>query len=107
MTSFDVIGAVELTMSAAIGVAVLSIVMGQSVAARLRLAAALTAWFVIVVILAATRALHVEHGLGSPGVGLAVAVPIALMWLALLRVGSLREQLDRVPLAALVGVHVV
>jgi hypothetical protein len=107
MTLFDVIGGVELTMSAAIMVAALSIVMGRDVARRLTLAAVLSGWFVIVVILAATRALHYEHGIGTPGVGLAVVVPIVVMWVAAMRVPWLREGLERAPLAILAGVNVV
>jgi hypothetical protein len=107
MKTFDLIGGVELTMCAAIVIAALSVVMGHTTAQRLKYSTLLSGWFVIVVILAATRALHYEHGIGVPGVGLAVAVPIVLMWLALMRAPSLREGLDHAPLAALVGVHVV
>ncbi|MDB5290450.1 MAG: hypothetical protein JWL69_1691 [Phycisphaerales bacterium] len=107
MTTFDVIGAVELTMSAAIMVAALSVVMGRNVAERIKVAAVLSGWFVIVVILATTGALHPQRGIGAPGLGLAVALPILLMWVALMRVPSLRDGLDRAPLEVLVGVHVV
>lgn len=107
MTTFDVIGGVELTMSAALMVAVLSVSIGQDMAKRLKIAAVLAGWFVIVVILAATRALHDQDGIGAPGLGLAVAIPIALMWLALMRLPWLREGLDGVPLALLAGVHIV
>src|SRR5258706_8806787 len=107
MTTFDVIGGVELTMSAAIMVAVFSIVMGREVARRVTLAAVLSGWFVIVVVLAATRALHYEHGVGSPGLGLAVVVPVVVMWIATLRAPLLREGLERAPLAILAGVNVV
>jgi hypothetical protein len=107
MTTFDLIGAVELTLSASIVITALSVVIGRDAAQRVKLAAALLGWFVIVVILGATQALHYEHGIGTPGLGLAVAVPIALMWLALMRVPSLRDGLDLAPLAVLVGVQVV
>ena len=73
MTTFDVIGAVELTMSAAIAVAALSILAGHNAVQRIRYSAILAAWFVIVVILAATEALGNEHGTGAPGLGIAVA----------------------------------
>jgi hypothetical protein len=107
MTSFDLIGAIELTLSAAIVIAALSMVMGRNTSQRLKYSSVLLAWFVIVVILAATGALQNEHGIGTPGLGLAVAVPIALMWLALMRDPSLRERLDHAPLATLVGIHAV
>lgn len=101
MTSFDVLGAVELTMAAAIMVAALSAVMGHGTAHRAGIAAALGGWFVIVVALAATGALHDRRGIAAAGLGLAVVVPIVFMWLALLRVPSLREGLDHAPLEVL------
>ena len=105
--NIDRIGSVELTASAAIMIAALSIGFGSSAAARLRIAAWLATWFVVVVILAATRALYYEHGLGTPGLGLAVALPIAVLCATVARVQSLRESFHRVPLWLLVGVHMV
>ncbi len=67
MANFDVIGAVELTMSAAIMVAGLSVLAGRDAGERLRYSAMLLGWFVIVVILAATGALGNEHGIGAAG----------------------------------------
>lgn len=107
MRTLDLLGAVELTMSAAIVVAGVALAIGNDSTQRFRSSAVLAGWFVIVAILAATRALHDEHGIGSPGVGLAVALPMALMWLALMRVPSLRQGLDQFPLAMLVAVHAV
>ena len=62
MTSFDIIGAVELTMSAAIVVAALSVLAGHEAVQRIKYSAILSAWFVIVVILSATErwAMHTE-----------------------------------------------
>ncbi len=74
--SIDLIGCIELTASAAIVIAALSSGLGLNTAMRVRIAAWLSAWFVVVVILAATRALYYEHGLGAPGLGVAVALPI-------------------------------
>ncbi len=107
MNAFDLFGCIELTLSATILVAVVSVVMGDGTAQRLKYSAVLAGWFVIVAILAATRALQDGHGIGTPGLGLAVALPIVLMWLGVMRVPSLRKGLDDAPLPALVGVHVV
>ena len=107
MAMFDVISAVELTMSAAIVVAVLSVLAGHDTAQRLKYCAILTGWFVVVSILAATGALGNEHGTGAPGLGVAVAGPIVLMWIALMSTPSLRSALDRADLSILAGVHVV
>jgi len=105
--NIDLIGSVELTASAAIMIAALSIGFGSTAAARTRIATWLTAWFVVVVILAATRALYYEGGLGAPGLGVAVALPIAVLCIVVARTQALREEFHRVPLWLLVGVHVV
>ena len=57
----DLIGAFELTASAAIVIAALASAFGHDAASRIRAAAWLSAWFVLVVILAATRALYYER----------------------------------------------
>src|SRR6266705_3906664 len=105
--NIDLIGSVELTASAAIVIAALAIGFGSSVATRVRIAVGLGIWFIIVVILAATRALYYEPGLGTPGLGLAVVLPVAILCLAVARIQSLRENFHRVPLWLLVGVHTV
>jgi len=103
----DLIGSIELTASAAIVIAGLSIGFGANPATRIRIALSLGLWFVLVVILAVTRALYYEHGLGAPGLGLAVALPIAILCITVGRVKSLRENFHRVPLWLVVGVHTV
>ena len=105
--NIDLIGSVELTASAAIMIAALSIGFGSTAVVRIRIATWLAAWFVVVVILAATRALYYEHGLGAPGLGIAVVVPIAVLCIAVARTQALRAEFHRVPLWLLVGVHVV
>ena len=103
----DLIGSVELTASAAIVIAALSIGFGSNAPARIRIAAWLSAWFVIVAILAATRALYYERGLGAPSLGIAVALPIAVLCILVACVQPLHDALHRVPLWLLVGVHTV
>jgi len=105
--NIDLIGSVELTASAAIMIAALSIGFGSTAVVRIRIAAWLAAWFVVVVILAATCALYYEHGLGAPGLGSAVVVPIAVLCFVVARIQGLRVEFHRVPLWLLVGVHVV
>ncbi|HEY5792950.1 MAG TPA: hypothetical protein VIS74_06605, partial [Chthoniobacterales bacterium] len=97
---FDLIGAVELTASAAITVALLSIGFGRSWTERARLASALGAWFVLVVVFAATEIFSSRPGsLGVGGVGISVAVPLLILCVAVFRVPSLRSALEKVPLA--------
>ena len=103
----DLIGSVELTASAAIVIAALSIGFGSDPLTRIRIAVGLGIWFIIVVILAATRALYYERGLGTPGLGLAIALPIAVLCITATRVESLRKNFHRVPLWLLIGVHTV
>jgi len=103
----DLLSSIELTASAAIVIAALSIGFGSKAATRVRIILSLSSWFVVVVILAATRALYYEHGLGSPGLGMAVALPIVILCVVVARIRSLREGFHRVPLWLLVGVHAV
>ena len=103
----DLIGSVELTASAAIVIAALSIGFGSSATTRLRAAVGLSAWFALVVILAATRVLYYERGLGAPGLGIAVALPIAVLCFVVARTQSLREAFRRVSLWLLIRVHMV
>ncbi len=105
--NIDLLSSIELTASAAIVIAALSIGFGFNAGTRIRSAAWLSVWFVLVVILAATRALYYEHGLGTPGLGLAVALPIAILCITVARIKSLREGFHQVSLSLLVGVHTV
>jgi hypothetical protein len=107
MTPFDVIGGIELTASAAVLVIVLSQALGASSKGRWTIAAALTAWFAIVVALAATGLLHAQRGIGSAGVGAAVIVPTILLWIAVSRIASLRQGAQNIPLWQLVALHSV
>ena len=103
----DLIGSVELTASAAIVIAALSIGFGSNATTRLRVAVGLSLWFVLVVVLAATRALYYEHGLGAPGLGIAVTLLIAVLCFVVARTQSLREAFRRVSLWLLIRVHMV
>src|SRR5438132_11422525 len=105
--NIDLVGAVELTASAAIITGALSIGVGRSTASRDCIAFSLSLWFVLVVILAATRALYYEHGLGAPGLGLAVLAPVVLLCAIVARTKSLHENRPRAPMCLLLGDHVV
>jgi hypothetical protein len=101
----DLLSSIELTASAAIVIAALSIGFGSNAATRIRVAVWLSGLFILVVILAATRALYYEHGLGTPGLGMAVALPIAILCITVARIKSLRESCHRAPLWLLIGMH--
>lgn len=104
---FDLLAAIELTVCAAIAISVLSIGFGQDAPARLRITVWLTAWFGVVATLGATKALYYKGGLGAPGLGLAVMLPIVVVIARVLRSPSLRRGLDAIPLHVLIGVHAI
>ncbi len=107
MMTFDLLGSIELTASAAAVVAVLALNLGETARARVRLALMFAAWFAAVAILAATGALGNRSALGLPGLGLAVLAPIAVLALAAARAGPFRRALEGMPLATLIGVNAV
>lgn len=103
----DLLAAVELAASAAIAISVIAIGFGESGAARLRIAGWLFAWFVLVTAMAATRMLGYPNGLGAPGLGIAVVVPIVILVVRVLSSQALRRALNSMPLSTLIGVHTV
>lgn len=105
--SIDLFAAIDLTASAAIAISVLAIGFGQKTRGRIRLAIWLAAWYVVVTLLAAFNILTYPHGLGTPGLGAAVIVPLVVLVAIVLRSASLRLALTEMPLAMLVGVHAI
>jgi len=103
----DLIGAVELTASAAIVIAAWGSAFGHEAARRIRAAAWLSAWFVLVVILAATRALHYEHGLGTPRGWPCSCTSHRVPCLVVARAESLCEAFHRVPVPLFISLHTV
>jgi hypothetical protein len=105
--TFDLLASIEMTVSAAVAIAVLAVGFGEDVSTRLRIATGLAAWFMLVTVMAATSALHYEHGLGVAGVGAAVMLPIVILSVGVLRSPALHKALRAIPLSALVGVNVI
>lgn len=105
--NFDLIASIELTASAAIAIAVLSIGFGGDPWARIRIAVGLSVWFVVVTILAAIEVFHYQRGFGVPGLGIAVVLPIIVLSLGLLWHGGMHRALNAIPLSMLIGVNVV
>jgi hypothetical protein len=104
---FDLLSTIEVTASAAIVTAVLSFTLSQTVDGRLRAAVIVGAWFAIVVAVGATGVLQGEHGAGVPGLGIAVALPIAALCVAFFVVPTTRGALLAIPLPVLIAVNVV
>jgi len=105
--NFDLIASIEMTASAAVAVAVLAIGFGETVSTRIRIATGLSVWFALVTLMATTEVLHYEHGLGVPGLGIAVLLPIAILGIGVFRSPSLYRALRTIPLSMLVGVNVI
>ena len=89
--TFDILSAIEATASAAAVVLVLSFVLARGDRHRVRVAAILLAWFAAVVVLGATRILDAEQGLGVPGLGAAIVLPVAVLLGALFVADSVRN----------------
>lgn len=104
---FDLVSAIELTASAAIAITVVALAMAGTPGRRIRLAAALAAWFGLVVALGASRVLSYDGALGVPGLGLAVMLPIVVMTALAFATAGGRRALENAPLPALIGLNVV
>ena len=85
--TFDLLGSIELTAGAAVALAILSINLGETTRARLRLALLGAAWFAAVTALAAAGVLTNAGALGLPMLGLAVLAPVAVLAVAGRRIG--------------------
>jgi hypothetical protein len=104
---FDLLSSIEMTVCSALAIAVLAIGFGQDVAARVRIASWLALWFVLVTAMAYTGVLHDSQGLGAPGLGIAVLLPIVILSVRVLRSPALFRGLQAIPLSMLVGVNVI
>jgi hypothetical protein len=87
----DLLASIEMTAGAAVAIAVLAIGFGEHVTTRARIATGLAAWFMLVTVMAATKALHDEHGLGVAGIGVAVMLPIVILSVGVLRSAALHK----------------
>jgi hypothetical protein len=104
-SSFDVIFSIEAMASAAIVTAVLAFTLSGTIAGRVRAAILLVIWLAAVALLGATRALGYEHGLGTPGLGMAVILPILVLSIAYLKIPAAREALSRIPVWVLIAAN--
>jgi hypothetical protein len=104
---FDLLFAIELTASAAIVVGGMALMFGRSTRERVLIAATLSAWFASVVAAGATGALNWQRGLGVPGLGVAVLLPIAVLGVIGLGTPWGRRRIREAPLPGLVGLQAV
>jgi hypothetical protein len=103
----DLLASIEMTACAAIAIAILAIGFGEDPKARIRIATGLAVWFTVVTALAAMEVFHYQHGLGVPGLGITVMLPIIVLSVRVLRSSALRRGLQSIPLSTLVGVNVI
>lgn len=101
----DIVASIVLTVVAGIVVATLAISFGESAATRMRVAIGLVAWFGVVALLGATKALHYPEGTGAPGLGVSILIPIIVLVYGALRIPGLRQRLDAIPLPTLVRLN--
>jgi hypothetical protein len=103
---FDILSTAELTVSASIAVAFLSLAMAETPRGRLTVLVALGAWFALILAIGATGALSPAIG-GPPALGLTVVLPIvALVW-AYFALPSVRSAMAATPLPALIALHAI
>jgi hypothetical protein len=95
------------TIGASIVVAFLSHALARTSLGRLTIAGVLAAWFVLVLATGATGALDPECGIGVPGLGLTVALPVAALAGAFFSLSPIRDAMLAVPLPALVAVNAI
>jgi hypothetical protein len=107
MPSFDLIGAIELTASAAIVIGSLAAIQPGSATPQLRVGAVLGGWFALVVTAAALRLFDPYVGLGAPALGFAVLAPVVVLTYAASRLPAAHAAAEAVPTPLLIAVNVV
>jgi len=105
--TFDLLAAIGETVSAAIVAAVVCCSLSTTLRERARAALALALWFLIVITLGATGALGPHSAAGVPGLGAAVAVPLAALACAYLINRSTREAMSAIPVWVLIAINSV
>lgn len=103
--SIDVLASIVLTAGAAIVLSGMAVGFGEDTRSRMRIAGWLGLWFVLVAAMAAGGWLTYPHGLGTPGLGVAVCLPVIVMTGMVYGMPSLRRALRHVPLSLLVALH--
>jgi hypothetical protein len=106
-STFDLLTTIGEAVSAAIVAAVVCFSLSTTLRERARAAVAIALWFLIVITLGATGALGSHSAAGVPGLGAAVAVPLAVLTCAFLVNRSTREAMSAIPVWVLIAVNSV
>jgi hypothetical protein len=107
MIVFDLIGAIGLTASAAIVIAVLGCWYAGSRDGNVTILVWHVVWFVLIVSLGATGALSYPAGFGPLGLGAVVVLPLAIVGILAMRPTGFRAAFVSIPLPTLIGVNAV
>jgi hypothetical protein len=102
---FETLSTIGETIGASIVVARLSFALARTLPGRLTVAGLLAAWFALVLAIGATGSLDPARGLGVPGLGLTVALPVAVLAGAFFTLSPIRDAMLAIPLPALVAVN--
>jgi hypothetical protein len=107
MPSFDLIGAIALTASAAVMIGSVAAIQPEPPTARLRVGATLGGWFALIVALGALHVFDPDLGLGAPAMGIAVLAPVIVLAYAARRSPTVEAAMLAVPVPLLIGIHIV
>jgi len=103
----DIITAIELTGSAAIGITAVASFLGRTSLVRATIAGALGLWFAWAVWLGQSSVFRPDNPFGLAVLGLSVALPIFILTLAVSQISELKEGLREGSLTTLVAFHIV
>ena len=106
-STFDLLNTIGETVSAAIVAAAVCFSLSTTLRERARAALAIALWFLIVITLGATGPLGPHSEAGVPGLGAAVAVPLAALVCAFLVIRSTRAAMSAIPVWVLIAVNSV
>jgi hypothetical protein len=99
--TFDLLSTVGITASATVVIATFVALLGSSLTQRISIGAAMTLWFIGVVCLGAPGTI------GTPLLGAAVLIPIAVLSVVGFGSSILRGRLQSAPLPALIALHAI
>jgi hypothetical protein len=104
---FETLSAIALTVAASIVVAFLSHALARTAPGRLAVAGVFGAWFALALAIGATGALDPTRGIGVPGLGLTVALPVAALTGVFFAFRPIRDAMLAIPLPALVALNAI
>ncbi|HSU99073.1 MAG TPA: hypothetical protein VLI91_03125 [Roseiarcus sp.] len=104
---FETLSTIAVTAGASLVIGFLACAMAQTPRGRLMTAGVLIAWFVLVLAIGAGGALDPARGLGVPGLGLSVVLPVVALVSAFVAFPPIRAAMLAMPLSALVAVNTV